>query len=356
FRFVNLGSIGQVTTTPVVTPPVLGGTVLPDPGNLTAYRAQLGQTFSFRIRGHDAGTVWGGANGIYTDDSSLGKAAVHAGLLRIGEERVVTVTILGGQSSYTGNSQNGVTSINYGSFQFSFRFVTTGATTPVVTPTALGGTVLPDPGNLTAYRSRIGQTFSFRVKGTDAGSVWGGINGPYTDDSSLGKAAVHASLLKIGEEGIISVTILGGQPSYTGNIQNGITSLNYGSYQGSFRFVNLGSIGQVTTTPVVTPPVSVGTVLPDPGNLTAYRAQLGQTLSFRIRGHDAGTVWGGANGIYTDDSSLGKAAVHAGLLRIGEERVVTVTILGGQSSYTGNSQNGVTSINYGSFQWSFRFK
>ncbi|MBV5312421.1 MAG: hypothetical protein JZU47_03935, partial [Prolixibacteraceae bacterium] len=121
---------------------------LTDPGNLTAYRAQLGQTLSFRIRGHDAGTVWGGANGIYTDDSSLGKAAVHAGLLRIGEERVVTVTILGGQSSYTGNSQNGVTSINYGSFQFSFRFVTTGATTPVVTPPVLGGTVLPDPGNL----------------------------------------------------------------------------------------------------------------------------------------------------------------------------------------------------------------
>ena len=62
-----------------------GGTILPDPGNMLKYRANAGQTYSVKVTGTDQGSVWGGADGIYTDDSRLGKAAVHAGLLMVGQ-------------------------------------------------------------------------------------------------------------------------------------------------------------------------------------------------------------------------------------------------------------------------------
>ena len=122
--------------------------------------------------------------------------------------------------------------------------------------------VLNDPGSLTAYRGKNGQTFSFRVIGTDAGSAWGGSNGVYTDDSRLGKAAVHAGLLKNGQEGVITVTIMPGQASYSGNNQNGISTANYGGWQGSFRFAStpVSAVSTTTTTPN------------DPGNLAAFRS------------------------------------------------------------------------------------
>ncbi len=96
--------------------------------------------------------------------------------------------------------------------------------------------VLNDPGNLKEYRDQVGKTFSFRVIGTDEGSVWGGADGIYTDDSILAKAAVHAGKVSIGEEAIVNVTILEGQSSYTGNKQNGIITSNWDSWDGSFKF------------------------------------------------------------------------------------------------------------------------
>ena len=98
--------------------------VLDDPGNLTSYRDKVGETFKFTVTGTDtdAATVWGGANGIYTDDSLLAKAAVHAGKVRLNETKVVTVTILPGQSSYIGSTQNGITTVNFGAWPGSYRF------------------------------------------------------------------------------------------------------------------------------------------------------------------------------------------------------------------------------------------
>lgn len=68
-----------------------------------------------------------------------------------------------------------------------------------------------------------------------SGSVWG--SEIYTDDSDLGKAAVHAGILKPGERGIVTVKILPGLASYNGSNQNGVTTSNYGSWGGSFEFV-----------------------------------------------------------------------------------------------------------------------
>jgi hypothetical protein len=126
--------------------------------------------------------------------------------------------------------------------------------------------ILNDPGGLTEFRNRSGQTFKFRITGTDAGSVWGGVNGIYTDDSRLAKAAVHAGILKIGEAGAVTVTIFPGQASYAGNTQNGISTASYGSWVGSYRFT------KSTPENLVSVNNSSGANIPgDPGGLTEYR-------------------------------------------------------------------------------------
>jgi hypothetical protein len=71
------------------------------------------------------------------------------------------------------------------------------------------------------------------VVGTNTGSLWG--TDVYTDDSSVALAAVHAGLLKVGERGLVQVTMLAGQNSYVGSTRNGVTSTSYGAWAGSFK-------------------------------------------------------------------------------------------------------------------------
>ena len=65
-------------------------------------------------------------------------------------------------------------------------------------------------------------------------------SGIYTDDSSIGAAAVHAGILKLGESGWVKVTLLPGQPNYEGSDQNGIKSNPSGKTAGAFQ-VDRGS-------------------------------------------------------------------------------------------------------------------
>src|SRR5262245_20378445 len=76
------------------------------PGNMTAFREKVGQSFDFTVKAALGGSVWG--TDIYTDDSSLATVVIHAGLLRDGQQGVIRVTMLAGQSSYQGSARNGV--------------------------------------------------------------------------------------------------------------------------------------------------------------------------------------------------------------------------------------------------------
>lgn len=68
--------------------------------------------------------------------------------------------------------------------------------------------------------------------------TWG--SGPYTDDSSLGTAAVHAGLISAGQTATIRVCRLPGQSSYTGSTRNGVTTRSWGSWPGSITLILLG--------------------------------------------------------------------------------------------------------------------
>jgi chitinase len=85
-----------------------------------------------------------------------------------------------------------------------------------------------------------------------------------------------------------------------------------------------------------------------------YGGGPGSQVSFTCpAGGEPFPVWG--TDIYTDDSSICTAAVHKGLITFAAGGNVTIEILGGQGSYTGSVQNGVTSNSWGSWGRSFQF-
>lgn len=66
---------------------------------------------------------------------------------------------------------------------------------------------------------------------------------------------------------------------------------------------------------------------------------------------DESTVWG--TDIYTHDSSVCLAAVHAGVITLEDGGTVQVTMLPGEESYTGSERNGITTSDYGQWDGSF---
>jgi hypothetical protein len=98
-----------------------------------------------------------------------------------------------------------------------------------------GVTILPDPGSLGGFSNRKpGDMMIFKVTGkTSGGSVWG--SDLYTMDSNLAMAAVHAGVLKAGQEGLVKVVIAPGQSGYAGSARNGVTSSSWGSYNTSYK-------------------------------------------------------------------------------------------------------------------------
>lgn len=195
----------------------------------------------------------------------------------------------------------------------------------------------PDPGTLFNYANSVGQTLQFAVVGSTLGSIWG--DGVYTSDSVLAVAAVHAGLLAPGESGVVTVEVIAGPASYDSAERNGVVSRSYNSWDVAYRFTGVAGVDS-------------GVVLADPGDLSGYRGQDGTILTFEVTGDLSGSVWG--DEIYTDDSSLSAAAVHAGILQPGETGPVRVEILPGQESYGSAEHNGVTSATYASWHGSFR--
>jgi hypothetical protein len=90
-----------------------------------------------------------------------------------------------------------------------------------------------DPGTLSNFRGQQGKAFYFEVTGGNGGSVWG--TDIYTDDSTLATAAVHAGVLQVGQKAVIKVTVLPGEMNYLGTMRNGITTANWGAWQGSYK-------------------------------------------------------------------------------------------------------------------------
>jgi len=198
--------------------------------------------------------------------------------------------------------------------------------------------VLTDPDAVMRLDRRPGQSVCFQITGATDGTVWG--NDSYTADSHLPTVAVHAGVLQPGRQGLLRVTFLPGQDSYTGTTRNGVTTHPYGSYGSSYRVEGLTATGKVVP------------AMPDPGTAQGFEdPQPGKTYYVYLVGKSDGGIWG--TDVYTSDSPLAVAAVHAGVVAVDEMAVVAVRLLAGQSSYEGSERHGIASSGYGAYQLSY---
>jgi len=297
----------------------------------------------------DRGSVWG--MDVYTGDSSICRAARHAGIITK-KGGAVSVVPEPGRSAYAGVTRNGVESINYAAFASSFRFAgAVNTSVPGASPS--GGTAAPSqasvcPDNFVAFADTTEPlTCTCAPDATDRGSVWG--MDIYTGDSDVCKAARHAGAVsKSG--GTVSVIPEPGRNAYAGVTRNGVASNNYGAFASSFRFAKTDAGGAQSAASTAPAPAQVS-VCPD--NFVAF-ADSGETLACICQpdAMDRGSVWG--MDVYTGDSGICKAARHAGVIGA-KGGTVSVISEPGRKAYAGVTRNGVASNNYGPFASSFRF-
>ena len=84
-----------------------------------------------------------------------------------------------------------------------------------------------------SLEGRVGATLTVDAVGESDGPVWG--TDVYTSDSAIAAAATHAGVLRLGEHGVVKITVLPGQKEYVGSERNGVVSEGFGSWGSSFR-------------------------------------------------------------------------------------------------------------------------
>jgi hypothetical protein len=89
-----------------------------------------------------------------------------------------------------------------------------------------------DPREHRGERGRF--TYHCSPKGAED-TVYG--SGPYTDDSSVCTAAVHAGKITLSQGGTVTIEMRPGLSSYKGSTRHGIEARSYDSWPGSFVFV-----------------------------------------------------------------------------------------------------------------------
>ena len=82
----------------------------------------VGASYYFRVVGQIDGSLWG--SDVYTGDSQIGAAAVHAGLMKPLEVAVLKVTVVKPPAAFTGSVRHGVTSHDFGRYGSAYRLST----------------------------------------------------------------------------------------------------------------------------------------------------------------------------------------------------------------------------------------
>lgn len=190
--------------------------------------ALRGESREYRCRctaeAAESGPIWG--TGVYTDDSRICAAARHHGAIGPVGGRIIFET-MPGRESYEGSDSNGVVSADYGQWSGSFRIV---AGWPPGEGSEFSFGLCPANASSVAQATEwfICDCTVGRIR---SGAVWG--SGPFTDDSSICRAARHLGMTP--ERGIlVMVEMLPGQSSYEGSTQNGVTTRDYGAWDRSF--------------------------------------------------------------------------------------------------------------------------
>ena len=78
---------------------------------------------------------------------------------------------------------------------------------------------------------------------------------------------------------------------------------------------------------------------------------IGDQVTLQITGRAEGWAWGDA--VYTLDSNIGTAAVHAGLLKAGETKAIKVWIVPAPSAFAAAERNGIQTGKWGKYHAAF---
>nr|WP_319472202.1 LCCL domain-containing protein [uncultured Sphaerochaeta sp.] len=184
------------------------------------FSERVGDIFTLELPpGGSDFAIWG--TGVYTGDSNVGTAAVHSGLITFEEGGRVYFKILEGRTYYRGSTQKGVTSITYGSWPLSFVF--TDKKGNLLEEGILGEYVIDWHTNADFLNLSVGEavTVSLPPGGTEE-IIWG--SGPYSSDSPIGTAAVHAGKISFEEGGEVTIRFMEEVPRFNGSTRHGVTS------------------------------------------------------------------------------------------------------------------------------------
>ena len=224
----------------------------------------------------------------------------------------------------------------------------TGPSSPSVPPSSAGrGTPTTWEVNATLLNGKDRQTLTLACSpGGTARPVWG--SDIYTADSSICTAGVHSGLITYQQGGTVTIELRPGRAIYGCSERNGVTTSPYGSYQHSFVFKTPNTEAVVLEAEDQTP-VLWNT------SASMISFETGKTFKFKCPSSGKeGAVWG--TDIYTLDSSICNAAVHAGKLTMESGGSVTIELRPGESSYNGSTRNGIKSNGYGKYGHSFVVK
>lgn len=195
-------------------------------GQINVQHLAIGDRVTIPVTGRDSGAVWGDA--LYTLDSDLGTAAVHAGLVRVGETKTLRVWVVPSPGSFGESSRNGIQSRRWGPFPAAFIMQAADSSAGIVNRSNI-----PRRNPNVIARLEIGESLTLSVTGVDKGPLWG--TNEYTGDSLIDAAAVHAGAVQVGERAEVIVTRVEAPARFEGSSQNGVRSNSWGSYPTAFK-------------------------------------------------------------------------------------------------------------------------
>jgi len=411
------------------------------PGSMTDYQENIGKTYTFIVKGDiNGGSIYGGKNNIYTSDSDLSVACVHAGILKDGSVGKVTVKVLADQGGYPSLTRNGITSGEWGAWRGAYQILAdngssnsnanttnttknTGTTTTQKTSNTTSSTQNTKKNTSTTSSTIEDGVYVIRfthdpdyvltLKDGDASNVnvvhlwkWKNDNSQkwkvtHTDGKIVIRSMVDNDYVLdvldyeyANNTQIIVYTYHGKDNQlwvpeklsngsyiiktagdtkycldlYKGHAANGEKIELYNAHkdwpeQWTFEKVSTTSsntkktTGTTSSTPKsTTTSGSTQNLKPNaPDSMTDYQENIGKTYTFIVKGNiNGGSIYGGKNNIYTSDSDLSVACVHAGILKDGSVGKVTVKVLADQGSYPSLTRNGITSGEWGAWRGAYQ--
>jgi hypothetical protein len=193
--------------------------------------------------------AWG--TDIYTDDSSICTAAVHAGLVSVRDGGIVTIEMRPDAGYYGGTTRNGVTTGDWREpWTGSYVFIRDPSSPPPAI--AASGHMQAD-----SWPHQAGRIITFYcAPNFQLHVVYG--SDPYTDDSYVCSAAVHAGILTQKFGGMTTIKLLDDRTSFTASSRHGVSTLSMEQWHGqSYTFVGTPSntpLPPTGETPVTTLP------------------------------------------------------------------------------------------------------